>query len=66
MVRLGSTTHALDMGQRFVELAFTKSGTGITVTAPASGNLAPPGYYMVFILNANGVPSVAKIMQLKP
>jgi galactose oxidase len=34
------------------------------VTAPSSSNRAPPGHYMVFILNGNDVPSVAKIVQI--
>ena len=38
---------------------------GITVKAPASRNTAPPGYYMLFILNSNGVPSKAKIIQIR-
>jgi len=35
------------------------------VQAPANAILAPPGYYMLFILDANGVPSVAATLQLR-
>ena len=45
-------------------LTFTKDATGLTVTAPGSGNIAPPGYYMVFIVNGTDVPSVAKIVKV--
>jgi galactose oxidase len=38
--------------------------TGLTVTAPSSGIIAPPGYYMVFIVNGTDVPSVAKIVKI--
>src|SRR5262249_3434338 len=38
----------------------------LSVTAPANGNLAPPGYYMLFLVNGAGVPSVAAIMQMSP
>ena len=38
----------------------------MTVTAPPNGNIAPPGYYMLFILNNSGVPSVASFVQLPP
>jgi Domain of unknown function (DUF1929) len=38
---------------------------GLSVTAPFNGNLAPPGYYMLFILNTNGVPSVAPFVQIR-
>lgn len=61
---IGSTTHAFDMNQRFMRLTFTASDSGLTVTAPSSPNLAPPGYYMLFVLSGNGVPSVAKIIRL--
>jgi hypothetical protein len=36
----------------------------LTALAPGSANLAPPGHYMLFIVNANGVPAVAKILHL--
>jgi hypothetical protein len=46
-------------------LNFTKKTGSVRVTAPANGNEAPPGYYMLFIINSKGIPSVAKIIQLK-
>jgi galactose oxidase len=64
LVRLPSTTHTLDMNQRFNRLTFTQAGGGLNVTTPQNGNLAPPGHYMLFILNSGGVPSVAAIVQL--
>ena len=57
--RPGSNTHEIDSDQRSVPLAFTASGTTITAQVPASGNLIPPGYYMLFVVNGNGVPCVA-------
>jgi hypothetical protein len=59
LLRPGAVTHAFDEDQRFVPLTFTVSGTTLTVTAPANANLAPPGYYMLFIVNTTGVPSIA-------
>jgi galactose oxidase len=64
LIALGSVTHAFDMNQRFIWLTFTKSASGLTVQAPANRNTAPPGYYMLFILNSTGVPSKAKVIQL--
>ena len=64
LVRLSSVTHAFNMNQRFNRLSFTVAAGGLQATAPANSNLAPPGHYMLFILNGNGVPSVAKIIQL--
>jgi hypothetical protein len=44
---------------RYLPLTFT-TGTGtLNVTAPANANLAPPGYYMLFIVNNQGIPSIA-------
>ncbi len=64
LVRNGSVTHAFGMDQRLVELSFTAGNGSITVTAPPNGNIAPPGYYMLFLLNNSGVPSIAPFVQL--
>ncbi len=64
LVRNGAVTHAFGMDQREVELAFTAQSGSLTVTAPPNGNIAPPGYYMLFLLNSSGVPSVAKFVQV--
>jgi hypothetical protein len=64
LVRAGAVTHAFDMDQRLVGLAFTTAPGGLNVTAPADGNLAPPGYYLLFILDDQGVPSLAKFVHL--
>ncbi len=64
LARPGAVTHAFDMEQRLVGLSFTASGGGLDVTAPASGSLAPPGYYLLFILDGQGVPSVAQFVHL--
>ena len=65
LVRLSSVTHSFNMNQRFNELTFKQGAAGeLVVTAPASANVAPPGHYMLFVLNGAGVPSKAKIIQL--
>ncbi|HET6777654.1 MAG TPA: galactose oxidase early set domain-containing protein, partial [Gemmatimonadales bacterium] len=64
-IRLGSVTHAYDMSQRANTLAFTRSATGIEITAPAGPNQAPPGHYLLFILNRNGVPSEGKVVRIQ-
>jgi hypothetical protein len=64
LIRLGSVTHAFDQNQRFQRLAFTADGSGLTVTAPSSSNRAPPGHYMLFIVNGAGVPSVGAILRI--
>jgi hypothetical protein len=64
LVRLGSVTHAFNENQRFVPITFQATSGGLTVQAPANANLAPPGYYMLFIVDTNGVPSVATMVKL--
>lgn len=64
LIRLGSSSHAFDMEQRLVGLSFNASADGaLSATAPPNGAIAPPGYYMLFLLRA-GVPSVAKFVRL--
>jgi hypothetical protein len=57
-------THAFDMNQRFVELLFQRVSGALKVAAPTDPNLAPPGHYLLFILNAEGVPAVARIVRI--
>lgn len=64
LLKNGSVTHAFDMDQRMVGLPFTVASGVLTVTAPPNGNIAPPGYYMLFLVNKNGVPSMAKFVQV--
>jgi hypothetical protein len=64
LVGLGSVTHTLDMDQRWVPLNFTSASGSLNVQAPTDYNLAPPGYYMMFLIDSSGVPSVARFVQL--
>jgi hypothetical protein len=63
LIRPGAVTHAFDEDQRFLSLAFTAGSGSLTIQAPANANLAPPGYYMLFIVNGAGVPSVARFVR---
>jgi hypothetical protein len=56
-------THGINMNQRYLPLTFTAGSGNLTVTAPANANLAPPGYYMLFIVDNLGVPSVATFVR---
>ena len=64
LVRNAAVTHAFGMDQREVEMSFTAGSGALTVTGPPNGNVAPPGYYMLFILNNSGVPSVATFVHV--
>jgi hypothetical protein len=64
-VRAGSVTHAFDADQRYVGLKFTRGkGDELHVSAPPDANIAPPGFYMLFILNRHGVPSNGRFMRI--
>jgi hypothetical protein len=59
LVAPGATTHATDLAQRLVQLATSPaSGSSLTATLPADNTL-PAGPYMLFAIDAHGVPSVA-------
>ena len=64
LVALSSVTHARNMNQRFNRLSFTQGMGGLNVTLPSSANACPPGTYMLFVLNSNGVPSVAQFINV--
>lgn len=65
MIRLSGITHHTNPDQRLIPLTFKIQGkTALEITAPGSRFDAPPGYYMLFILNECGVPSEAKIIQV--
>jgi hypothetical protein len=66
LVRAGAVTHSIDMDQRLVGMSFSNQGTTLTVTSPPNANIAPPGYYLLFLLNRKGVPSVASFVHLSP
>jgi hypothetical protein len=64
-MRVGAVTHGFNQSQSYVPLAFTVVGGALNVQAPASATAAVPGYYLLFIVDNNGVPSVAPIVQLQ-
>lgn len=63
-VKLSSVTHTFNMSQRFKRATFTRVANGVTVDVPATATQFTPGHYMLFVLNALGVPSVARIIQI--
>jgi galactose oxidase-like protein/Big-like domain-containing protein len=65
LIRLGAVTHSNNMEQRYIPLSFTTGATSLTATTPADANIAPPGYYMLFIIDGNGVPSVARMVNIQ-
>jgi galactose oxidase len=64
LIRLPSVTHSFDENQRFLRMDFRAGPGTLTVTAPANTRVAPPGHYMMFLVDGRGVPSVAKIIRI--
>jgi hypothetical protein len=64
LVAPGAATHGNDMHQRVIKLPATANGNGLTATVPASSSVVPPGYYMLFVLDSKGIPSVAKFVRV--
>jgi hypothetical protein len=65
LIKPGSATHSFNGDQRYVPLSFAQAAGGLSVQAPASANLAPPGYYMLFLVDGNGIPSIAKFVRIQ-
>jgi galactose oxidase len=67
LIRLSSVTHAFNQSQLINRLTFSVSGsTTLSVAGPKNANVAPPGPYMLFLVNAKGVPSKAKMVTVGP
>ncbi len=64
LVAPGATTHSNDMHQRAIKLKVQTNTNGLTATVPASSALVPPGYYMLFVLDSEGIPSVARFVRI--
>ncbi len=64
LIAPGAVTHANDMSQRTVELGLETHSDGVRLTPPSGATLAPPSYYMLFLVSAEGVPSEARFVLL--
>jgi hypothetical protein len=64
LMRPGAVTHGFNQTQRYVGCTFTVGAGNLAVTSPPDGNVAPPGWYMLFIVNGGRVPSIARWIRL--
>jgi hypothetical protein len=64
LIHPSAATHVTDLQQRSIALAFTRTAHGIHLTIPRGQALVPLGWYMLFVDNARGVPSVARWVQI--
>jgi len=65
LMRPCAVTHTVDMDQRAIMLPISGGGTSLTVTFLTDQALAPPGYYMLFLVSTAGVPSIATFLNLQ-
>jgi YVTN family beta-propeller protein len=64
LIKMSGVTHNLNSDLRFLNVPFTSSGNGTYQLTPSTNiNVLTPGYWMLFALNSNGVPSIAKVIQ---
>jgi hypothetical protein len=64
LIRMGFTTHTFDPEQRRIPVPFVQNGATITAAVINSSESTPPGYYMLFVFNKAGTPSVATIVSM--
>ena len=65
LIKMSSTTHGLNTDLRYLSVPFTAVATGqYRLTTHANPNVLTPGYYMLFAVDAQGVPSEAKVLQV--
>lgn len=64
LVAPGAVTHANDMHQRAIRLPVVLGSAGLTASLPNSASVVPSGYYMLFVLDSVGIPSVAKFVRV--
>jgi Domain of unknown function (DUF1929) len=64
LIRPAAVTHSSDPNQRFVDLPLSVDGNNVDLNVTNNPNVAPPGWYMLFAVDANGVPSVAQWVHL--
>ncbi|MBE9030234.1 DUF1929 domain-containing protein [filamentous cyanobacterium LEGE 11480] len=65
LIRTGSVTHSFNMDERMRRLPFTQQGKQLRIRFPKGRNVTPPGHYMLFLVNDQGVPSKSRIIKLR-
>ena len=61
---MASTTHTVNTDQRRIPLTATQKGNTWTMTVPSDRGIAMPGAWMLFAMDQNYVPSVAKYVMI--
>ena len=64
LIKMSSASHSFNFEQRFVELTFQQTGDRLVAQAPTRATDSPPGFYLLFVLNSAGTPSIARIVRV--
>jgi YVTN family beta-propeller protein len=64
LVKTGAVTHSFNMDQRFIELTFQQAGSRLNVGAPTQAADSPPGFYLLFVIDSDGTPSISHILRI--
>jgi hypothetical protein len=64
LIKPAAATHSVNMEQRAIQLDFEEGANALSIDAPPTGGVAPPGYYMLFLVSSDGVPSIAKFVRI--
>ena len=65
LIAPGLTTHSFNSTQRVVDVPFAVTPPNtLNAAIPNDRNIAPPGWYMLFLTDNDGVPSVANWVHL--
>jgi hypothetical protein len=66
VIRAGSVTHGFNSDQRYVGLKIAEvNGTKLSIHAPPDGTVAVPGYYLLFVINSQRIPSKGKFIHIE-
>jgi hypothetical protein len=65
LIRESAATHAFDMSQRLIGLNFAVTNGTMGIAGPPNANIAPPGPYLLFVVDKNGVPSIGQVVTVQ-
>ncbi|HEY6798829.1 MAG TPA: AbfB domain-containing protein, partial [Kineosporiaceae bacterium] len=65
LISVAAETHSVNTDQRRIPLTFGQSGSTLTATLPSGRNLAPPGSYLLQVVDSRGVPSPSQIVTFR-
>jgi hypothetical protein len=65
LMRPSAVTHVTDLEQRSIALDVRRKASAVSLRVPSSAGLVPPGWYMLFVTNRKGTPSVSRWVHIE-